>query len=97
MCIDITSMMSNEVDIENSNASRSDEISDLNTMADVNPLVLLVHIEHVDGWPIEPEVLTEASVRELCEHTNPTHAPNAVAILSPHELCLTYGKGILLG
>ena len=92
-----TSMASNEVDIENSNVSGSDETSDLNSSVDVNSLVLLVWIEHVDGRPIEPKVLTETSVRELCAHTNPAHTLNAVEILSPHELCLTYGKGVLLG
>ena len=30
-------------------------------------------------------------------NTNPAHTPNAVEILSPHELCLTYVKGVLLG
>ena len=30
-------------------------------------------------------------------HTNPAHTPNAVEILSPHELCLTYEKGVELG
>ena len=63
----------------------------------MNPLVLLVWIEHVDGRPIELEVLMETSFWELCVHTNPAHAPNAVEILSPHKLCLTYGKGVLLG
>ena len=93
----ITSMASNEVDIENTNASGSDKISDLNSSVTMNLLVLLVCIEHVDGRPIEPEVLTEASFRELCVHTSQAHILNAVEILSPHELCLTYGKGVLLG
>ena len=39
----------------------------------------------------------EASFRELCAHTNPVHILNAVEILSPHELCLTYEKGVELG
>ena len=54
-------------------------------------------MEHVDGRPIEPEVLMEASFWELCVHPNPAHILNAVEILSLHELCLTYGKGVLLG
>ena len=63
----------------------------------MNPLVLLVQIEHIDGQPIESEILTEASFRELCTHTNPAHTLNAVEILSPHELCFTYEKGVELG
>ena len=39
----------------------------------------------------------EASFRELCAHTNPVHTLNAVEILSPYELCLTYEKGVELG
>ena len=30
-------------------------------------------------------------------HTNPVHIPHAVEILSPHEVCLTYQQGIILG
>ena len=30
-------------------------------------------------------------------HTNPVHIPNAVEILSPYEICLTYEKGVVLG
>ena len=90
-----TSMASSEVNVENTNAS--DEITDLDSSTTVNPLVLLVRIEHVDGRPIESEILTETSFRELCAHTNPVHIPNTVEILSPYELCLTYGKGTVLG
>ena len=93
----ITSMASNEVDVENTNVNGSDEISDLNSPVSMNPLVLLVRIEHVDGRPIESEILTEASFRELYMHTNPVHTLNAVEILSPHELCLTFEKGVELG
>ena len=92
-----TSMASSEVNVENTNASGSDEITDLDSSTTVNPLVLLVRIEHVDGRPIESEILTETSFRELCVHTNPTHIPNAVEILSPYELHLTYEKGTVLG
>ena len=57
----------------------------------------MVRIEHIGGQPIELEILTEAPFRELCMHTNPVHSPNAVEILSPYELCLTYEKGTVLG
>ena len=60
-------------------------------------MVLLVRIEHVDGRPIELEILIEAAFKELCLHTNSSHKPHAVEILSPHELCLTYEQGIVLG
>ena len=39
----------------------------------------------------------EASFKDICAHTNPVHIPSAVEILSPHELCLTYKKGVELG
>ena len=42
-------MVSNEVNVENTNLSGSDEILDLNSLVSVNPLVLLVQIENVDG------------------------------------------------
>ena len=87
----------NEGNTENTNASGSDEISDLDPPITINPLVLLVSIEHVDGRPIEPEVFTKNSIRKICTHTNPAHTPNAVKILSPHELCLTYERGVVLG
>ena len=90
-------MVSSEVNIENTNVSGSDEVTDLDSSITMNPLVLLVRIEHVDGRPIESEILMEASFRELCVHTNPVHIPNAVEILSPYELCLTYEKGAVLG
>ena len=38
----------------------------------------------------------ETSLRELCMHTNPAHILNAVEILSPYELHLTYEKGTVL-
>ena len=90
-------MVSREVNIENTNVSGSDEITDLDSSVTVNQLVLLVRIEHVDGRPIESEVLMETSFKDLCMHTNPVHIPSAVEILSPHELCLTYKKGVELG
>ena len=90
-------MASSEVNVENTNMSGSDEITDLDSSVTVNPLVLLVRIEHVDGRPIESEILMETSAKDLCAHTNPVYIPNAVEILSPHELCLTYEKGVVLG
>ena len=90
-------MTSSEVNIENTNVSGSDDITDLDSSTTENPMVLLVRIEHVDSRPIESEILTETSFRELCVHTNPIHIPNAVEILSPYELRLTYEKGMVLG
>ena len=90
-------MVSSEVNVKNTNVSGSDEITDLDSSVTVNPLVLLVRIEHVDGRPIQPEVLTETSLKDLYACTNPVHSPNAVKILSPHELCLTSEKGVELG
>ena len=89
-------MASNEVNTENSNASGSDNTyTDTNVM--LNPMVLLVRVEHVGGRPIEPEIFIEATFQELCTYTNPSHTPHAVEILSLHEICLTYQQGITLG
>ena len=98
MCryIHIISMVSNEVNVENSNTSGSEDIYTETNVA-LNPMVLLVRVEHDDGRPIELEVLTEAAFKELCTYTNPLHTPHAVEILSPHEICLTYKQGITLG
>ena len=60
-------------------------------------MVLLARIKHMDSWPIEPEILTEDSFRELCTYTNPAHTPYVAEILSPHEICLTYKQGVNLG
>ena len=90
-------MASSEVNVENTNANGSDEITDLDSLVTVNPLVLLVRIEHVDGQPIESEVLMETSFKDLCMQTNPVQILNAVEILSPYELCLTYEQGVVLG
>ena len=57
-------------------------------------MVLLVRVKCVDGWP---GIFMEHSFRELCAHTNPVHIPHAVEILSPHEVCLIYQQGIILG
>ena len=85
-------MVSNKINAENSNASGSEDTY-TNTKVVLNPMVLLVRVEHVDGRPIEPEILTEATFKELCTYTNPSHTPHAVEILSPHEVCLTYKQG----
>ena len=60
-------------------------------------MVLLVRIEHVDGRPIGPEILTETTFRELCLYANLSYEPYAVEILSPHEICITYQQGVSLG
>ena len=89
-------MASNEVNAENSNMSGSEDIN-TDTNPTLNFLVLLVRIEHVNGRPIELEILTEAAFKELCTYTNPAHKPHAVEILSPHKLCLIYEQGVVLG
>ena len=93
----IASMASNEVNVENSNVSGSDEILGSNPTVALNSMVLLVRVEHVNGRPTELEIFTETSFGELCVHTNPVHTPYALEILSPHEICLTYKQGIILG
>ena len=90
-------MASNEVNVKNSNASGSDKILGSDSVVMLNSMVLLVRVQHVDSWPIEPEIFTETSFRELCAHTNPVHIPHAVEILSPHAVYLTYQQGIILG
>ena len=90
-------MVSNKNIGENSNASGSDNYSETNDEVRVNPMVLLVRIEHVDGRPIEPEILTETMFHELCQFANPNHEPFAIEILSPHEVCITYRQGVSLG
>ena len=81
-------MVSSENIGENSNVSRSDDYSETNDEVQVNSMVLLVRIEHVDGRPIEPEILTEATFCKLCQYANPDHEPFAIEILSPHEICI---------
>ena len=90
-------MASNENIGENSNTSGSDNYSETNDEVQVNPMVLLVRIKHVDGRPIEPEILKETTFCELCQFANPNHEPFAVKILSPHEVCITYRQGVSLG
>ena len=82
--------------MKNSNTSGSEDIY-TNTNIALNLMVLLVRVEHINGRPIESEILTEATFKDLCTHTNPSHILHAVEILSLHELCLTYKQGITLG
>ena len=89
-------MASNEVNTDNSNVSGSED-TPTDTNITINSMVLLVRIEHVDGRLTEPEISTEATFKELCKYTNSSHEPHAVEILSPHELCLTYEQGVVLG
>ena len=51
----------------------------------------------MDGRPVGPKVLTESTFRELCQCINSSYEPYAIEILSPHEICITYTHGILLG
>ena len=91
-------MASNDVTGENSNASTGDDnFSETNEVVQISSMVLLVQIKHVDGRPIGPEVLTESTFRERCQYTNSSYEPYAVAILSPHEICITYRHGVSLG
>ena len=91
------SMASNEITGENSNASGGDDhFSEVDETIPINPMVLLVRIEHVDGRPIEPEILTEATFRKLCLYANLSYEPYAVEILSPHDICITYRQGVSL-
>ena len=84
-------MAPNEITGENSNASGGDDhFSEVDETVPINPMVLLVRIEHVNGRPIEPEILTETTFRELCLYANSSYEPYAVEILSPHEICITY-------
>ena len=92
------SMVSNEITGENSNASGGDDhFSEVDETVPINPMVLLVRIEHVDGRPIEPEILTESTFCELCLYANSSYEPYAVEILSPQEICITYQQGVSLG
>ena len=91
-------MVSNEITGENSNASGGDDhFSKVDETVPINPMVLLVRIEYVDGRPIEPEILTETTFRELCLYVNLSYEPYAVEILSPYEIYITYRQGVSLG
>ena len=83
-------MASNEITGEKSNASGGDNhFSEVDETVLINPMVLLVRVEHVNGRLIEPEILTETTFRELCLYANSSYEPYAVEILSPHEICIT--------
>ena len=71
--------------------------SEVDETIPINPMVLLVRIKHVDGRPMEPEILKETTFRELCLYANSSYEPYAVEILSPHEICITYRQGVSLG
>ena len=91
-------MALNDITGENSNASGGDDnFSETNETVQINSMVLLVRIKHVDGRPIGPEVLTESTFRELCQCINSSYKPYAIEILSPHEICITYRHGVSLG
>ena len=84
-------MASNKITGENSNTSGGGQsFSEVDETVLINPMVLLVRIEHVDGRPIEPEILTETTFCELYLYRNSSYEPYAVEILSPHEICITY-------
>ena len=84
-------MASNEITGKNSNTSGGDDhFSEVDETIPINPIVLLVRIEHFDGRLIEPEILTETTFCELCLYANSTYEPYAVEILSPHKIGITY-------
>ena len=91
-------MASNDITGENSNASGGDDnFSETTETVQINPMVLLVRIKHVDGRPMGSKVLTESTFRELCQCINSSCEPYAIEILSPHEICITYRHGVSLG
>ena len=91
-------MVSNKIIGENSNASGGDDhFRKVDETVPINPMVLLVRIEHVNGRLMEPEILMETTFRELCLYANSSYEPYAVEILSPHEICITYRQGVSLG
>ena len=70
-------MALNDVTGENSNASGGDDnLGKTNETVQINSMVLLVRIEHVDGMPIGPKVLTESTFRELCQCINSSYEPH---------------------
>ena len=79
-------MASNENIGENSKASESNNYSKTNDEVQDNPMVLLVRIKHVDGRPIEPEILTETTFRELCQFANLNHEPFAIIFAKERQL-----------
>ena len=90
-------MASNDVTGENSNASGGDDnLSETNETVQINSMVLLVQIKHVDGRPVGPDVLTESTFRELCQCIHSSYEPYVIEILSPHKICITYRHGVSL-
>ena len=90
-------MASNEVNTENSNAGGSEDIyADTNPV--LNSLVLLVKIEHVDGRPIEPDILTEAAFKDVAHpkciilFADVTSLNDAVTsyVMSQHPVCIDH-------
>ena len=69
-------MASNDITGENSNASGGDDnFSKANETVQINSMVLLVQIKHIDGRPIGPDVLTESTFRELCQCIHSSYEP----------------------
>ena len=90
-------MALNDVTGENSNASGGDDnFSEANETVQINSMVLLVQIKHVDERPVGPDVLTESTFRELCQCIHSSYEPYAIEILSPHKICITYRHGVSL-
>ena len=91
-------MALNDVTGENSNASGGDDnFSKTDETVQINSMVLLVRIKHVDGRPVGPNVLTESTFRKLCQCIHSSYEPYAIEILSLHEICITYRHGVSLG
>ena len=91
-------MASNDGIGENSNASGGDDnFSEASETVRINSMVLLVRIEHVDGRPVGPDMLTESTFRELCQCIHSNYEPYAIEILGPHKICVTYRHGVSLG
>ena len=88
-------MASNDANL-NTNSQENDETLDSSEIP-INEMVLLVQIKHVNGRPMEPEILTSNTFHDLCIQANPEHEPHAVEILSPYQICVSYREGIVLG
>ena len=54
-------MALSKTNAENSNVSGSEEVIS-SELVQLNKMVLLVQIKHVDGRPIEPKILIEAMI-----------------------------------
>ena len=91
-------MVSNDVIGENNNASGGDDnFSKASETVRIISMVLLVQIEHVDGRPVGPDMLTQSMLRGLCQCIHSSYEPYVIEILSPHEICVTYRHGVSLG